>query len=522
MKKLFCTILIIGFISAGVFAQLDTSFNSVGFQTASFGMHALGSEVAVQPNNKIVVAGQCEPETFQQCVARYNEDGSLDTTFAGKGFLVNLAIGSGGPVAFQNDGKILVAGVKRFDSFPSYSDLPTLTRYALDGSLDSSFGGGNVVIAGAGMGIAYPTAMAVQPDGKIVMVGGSYPWSRLGTSDSRGWMVRYLPNGTPDTSFGTGGVMNLAMTDQTICAGVAVQPDGKMLFSVFARMANGSVPTKSMLWRLNADGTSDPAWGGGDGIVDVPAAPVLNSVKYLNVMPDGRVVAISDSRAIFRFNPDGSLDTSLDGDGVRDLTGITGVNTDLAVSASGKITITGPASGGSSRFSIYKFKADGSIETGFGNNGTFIVDPVVSGSEQSFSFSSAFDNQGRLVMGGYVSSTPMSFAVVRLVAPPVMSVSISGRVIGPNGNGVSGVTVSTQGASAVTTPFGFYTLNNVQTNRTYVFSVRSKTDLSFNKRTILVDDQISGLDFVGQQLDSRTVQIDEPAPKSVGPTIRKL
>jgi hypothetical protein len=84
------------------------------------------------------------------------------------------------------------------------------------------------------------------------------------------------------------------------------------------------------------------------------------------------------------------------------------------------------------------------------------------------------------------------------------------------------VTVSTQGISATTNPFGFYTLHNVPTSRTYVFSVRSKTDMAFNKRTILVDDQISGLDFIGEQLDSRTIQINGPAPKSAGPSIRKL
>ena len=240
MKKLFYSVLIIAFVlSAGVFAQLDTSFNSVGFQTVSFGMHAMASDVAVQPNNKIVVSGQCQPEIFQQCVARYNEDGSLDTTFAEKGFLVNLDLENGGRVALQSDGKILVGGTKRFESFPSYSDTPTLTRYNPDGTLDSSFGGGNVVIAGAGMGIAYPTGLAIQSDGKIVMVGGSYPWSRLGTTLSGGWIVRYLPNGTPDTSFGTGGIRNLTMTDQTTCTGVAIQSDGKMLLSIYTSMDRG-------------------------------------------------------------------------------------------------------------------------------------------------------------------------------------------------------------------------------------------------------------------------------------------
>src|SRR5262245_32980124 len=115
MRKLFCGILAIGFISAGVFAQLDTTFNSTGIQTVSFGIGANGSDVTTQPDNKIVMAGACQPSNYYQCVARYNEDGSLDTTFAQQGFLVNFGIDSGMRVALQSDGKIVVGGSRRIN-----------------------------------------------------------------------------------------------------------------------------------------------------------------------------------------------------------------------------------------------------------------------------------------------------------------------------------------------------------------------------------------------------------------------
>jgi hypothetical protein len=241
-------------------------------------------------------------------------------------------------------------------------------------------------------------------------------------------------------------------------------------------------------------------------------------------MPDGRVVG-TNSNSIYRFNPDGSLDTSFDGDGSRPLTGLTSTPYDLAVSASGKLTIVGKQPNGSAKISIYKLKADGSVETGFGNNGLLTISNPLDPASDIFSTSCEFDSQGRLVIGGRATASPGRFIVLRLVAPPVMSVSVSGRVTDANGNGVANATVSTQGSSAQTTPFGYYTLNNVQTNRTYIFSVRARNGAAFNKRTILVDDNLTGIDFVGIQLDSRTIQpdaIDWPAPKTQGPSIRKL
>jgi uncharacterized delta-60 repeat protein len=525
MKNLLGCLLIVGFFGGGVFAQaeLDTTFNSTGIQTASFGIHASGGDIAIQPDNKIVITGSCQPSTYQQCVARYNEDGSLDTTFAQQGFLVNFGLDGGSRVALQSDGKIVVGGTKRFDSFPAYAYLPTLARYTPDGVLDSSFGGGNIIVGGAGLGLNTVTAMAIQPDGKILLVGDSRAWVfGWGTSTSSlGWVVRYLPDGTPDTSFGNGGVMNLSGTLQSSCDSVAVQPDGKILLSVSTSTGFNPPPPQMMLWRLNSNGTFDPTWGGGDGIVDIPAATFLVPLKSLNVMPDGRVVGMTDYRAIFRFNPDGSFDTSLDGDGIRELIE-TGVNTDLTVSASGKMTLTGPIPNSGAGFGIYKFKADGAVETGFGNNGRLIVSPI-SASDHSYSLSCAFDPHGRLVAAGYVNTTtPNRFVLVRLVAPPAMPVSVSGRVTDGDGNGVANATVSTQGSSAQTSPFGYYTLSNVETNRTYIFSVRARNSIGFTKRTILVDDNLTGIDFVGEQLTHRTIQTEEPAPRSLGPSIRKL
>jgi uncharacterized delta-60 repeat protein len=505
MKNLFYSALIIAFVlSAGVFAQadLDTTFNATGIQTVSFGINASGVDVAIQPDNKIVAVGSCQPTKSQQCVARYNEDGSLDTTFAQQGFLVNFGIDGGSRVALQSDGKIVVAGSLRVDSaFPIYSIRAALARYTADGVLDSSFSGGNVTFS-AGMGLASPDAMVIQPDGKIVVVGESTPWTSgpFGTPMNQGWVARYLPNGTPDTSFGNNGVMNIDSPDpvapQSGVTSVAVQPDGKLLLGIRRKLSGNSVLYTLQRW--NVDGSLDPTWGGGDGIVDIPTADGFSySVANLQVMPDGRIAG-TIYRNIVRFNSDGSFDTTFDNDGIKELGAIAGDPYDLAVSASGKITMAGlaPSSMNYWKFAVYKFRSDGSTETGFGNNGLLVLDPIGSGGHTNSS-ACAFDTQGRVVVGGNATSTPNRFVLARVVAPPTTLVDVSGRLTRADGSPVPNALITTQGGlSAATSPFGYYTLHNVPTNRTYTFSIRARDGSVFDKRTLLPDDNISNFDFV--------------------------
>src|SRR5262245_49546489 len=149
MKNLLWCLLALGFVlNSSVSAQpeLDTTFNFTGIQTTSFGFAASGSDIVIQPDNKIVMVSSCTPSgsTSQQCVARYNEDGSPDLSFGVQGLVVNSGVGSGRMVALQSDGKIVVGGGKRIDySFPIYGVSITLSRYTAEGVLDSSFGGGS-------------------------------------------------------------------------------------------------------------------------------------------------------------------------------------------------------------------------------------------------------------------------------------------------------------------------------------------------------------------------------------------
>ena len=536
MKKLFCVILITGFLCAGVFAQpeLDATFGSGGKSIVVSNFLAFADDIAIQPDNKIILAAPCRTMDIALVpffLARMNENGTMDSTFKGGvpntslgGVFTSFApMGSGTVrgIAVQSDGKVLAAG-----SAPgagSGQDV-ALVRYNPDGSLDSSFGTGGIVFTLISGVDDRAEKMAFQPDGKIVVVG---------YSGSDQFIARYQPDGALDSSFGTGGI---AKTSFAKGASIALQPDGKII-------TGGISAVGYLLTRSNSDGSPDTSWDG-DGVLGVPASGNLGlGFRSIGLQLDGRVVALGEGNIIYRFNTDGSLDTSFDGDGSRPaLNGSNKTPYSLLVSAGGKITAVGtgippacsfgfPCPTPDLLFFTARYRPDGSLDTGFSDDGYLDIN-VGAAASSPFNGARAIavDSVGRVVVGGVSSSccnrtyweTPR-FSAMRLAAPQPRPVSVSGRVTDANGNGVSGVTVSTQGGlSARTTPFGYYTLNNVETNRTYIFSVRSKTDMAFGKRTILVDDQISNLDFVGEQLDSRMIQINGPAPKSLGPSIRKL
>src|SRR5262249_49582815 len=137
-------------------------------------------------------------------LARYNANGTLDTTFGTKGKVTTDFAGNGdwaGGVAIQADGKIVAAGSAGDSSGPGTIGL---ARYNTNGSLDASFGNGGKVMISIRPGVSTDDAahaIAIQSDGKIVVAGFTFD-----PSFGRIFAVaRYNANGSLDTSFGTGG-----------------------------------------------------------------------------------------------------------------------------------------------------------------------------------------------------------------------------------------------------------------------------------------------------------------------------
>ena len=154
--------------------SLDTGFGTGGKVVTSFmSQDDIVRSVALQSDGKIVVAGETKNGTYDEFgLARYNSDGTLDTSFDGDGKVITNSNNNGDhaySVAIQSDGKILLAGA----SDNTGNDDFALYRYNTDGSLDASFGTGGKVVTAVGGGDDIGTSVAIQSDGKIVVVGHS-------------------------------------------------------------------------------------------------------------------------------------------------------------------------------------------------------------------------------------------------------------------------------------------------------------------------------------------------------------
>ena len=218
--------------------NLDQSFGTAGKVITHFpGVFNTGSTatcVALQSDGKLVVGGTYKNERtpHQFALARYNSNGSLDSTFGSSG-KVMTTVGTGDAfsfaIALQSTGRIVLAGY----SYTQGHDF-SLAGYNPDGTLDSTFGNGGFMatdFSGSTDDIAY--AMTMQRDGKLVVAGrtGSYPNFDFA-------LARYSSDGQPDETFGAGGkvITNLSTTDDAYA--VALQRDGRIVLAGIA--FNGS------------------------------------------------------------------------------------------------------------------------------------------------------------------------------------------------------------------------------------------------------------------------------------------
>ena len=273
----------------------DTSFGNGGKVLTNFpGLAAVASSVAVQPDGKIVVAGGAFPLfTFlgDIVVARYSADGTLDTSFGGTGAVLTSFPGQGSyafALALQPDGRIVVAGT-HFINFSSEASSNTdfaLVRYNTDGSLDTSFGlGGGVTTDFNGFNDD-AYALVLQPDGKLVAVGSALSQ----TTDYDFAAARYLPDGTLDSSFGVGGKVRTDFVPGAFdrAHGAALQPDGKLVAAGFT-IFNGGLSQPFAVARYTAAGVLDTTFSA-DGKQSIDFGSFSQAVQELLVQPDGKIV----------------------------------------------------------------------------------------------------------------------------------------------------------------------------------------------------------------------------------------
>jgi uncharacterized delta-60 repeat protein len=256
---------------------LDGSFGDDGMVVTDVSSNDDANDVAIQPDRKIVAAGTeitggGNDANFE--VARYLTNGDLDLKFDGDGIRV---IDLGGydhleGLALQPDGKMILAGVT------SGPDI-LVARIRPRGALDPTFGGGDGYVTLDLGGSEFANDVAVQPDGKIVVVGSS----------GRGLtVIRFLSDGTFDGDFGSSGIVIVPISGEYPKArAVDVQPDGKIV-------TVGDVSeTELLLVRFLDDGTRDTTFGT-NGIVRTDLGDIYEIANAMAIQPDGAIVVAGD------------------------------------------------------------------------------------------------------------------------------------------------------------------------------------------------------------------------------------
>jgi len=226
--------------------SLDTSFDDDGIVITDIGPGTNDDDycrgMAIQPDGKIIIGGRSflTPSTYGLVVARYNTDGSLDTTFDGDGkaqFEMPAIIEMYG-FALQSDGRILIAG----RSFLNGIFTGLIARFNTNGSLDTSFGtNGSTTASVSGI-----FSVALQPDGKIIASGTQGP-------DPAFAIARLNPNGSLDTSFGTNGVTTYHPTVNDQNWFVKQRFDGQIFIGGHSQVVQGDA--RGILLRYGQDGT---------------------------------------------------------------------------------------------------------------------------------------------------------------------------------------------------------------------------------------------------------------------------
>jgi len=294
---------------------LDTSFGRSGRALTTltpppapkkFEIATIGG-LALQADGAIVAAGSETDIVNRQRVAvvRYRPTGVVDRTFGKRGTVVtNLGShdsGSASAVAVQRDGKIVVVASTTVQVGGLTESRFTVARLSRQGMLDEGFGVGGKALAPALGYWDQPTAVAIQPDGKIV-VAGSVAVAKHGVQLG---LARFLPNGLVDTGFGTNGTVTTNFAVLGRSAALALAPDGKI---VVACGLNG--PRDFGVGRYDIDGTLDATFGDGGKVrTRLPFGARATAVV---VQPDGKIVAGGSSGgdfALARYAADGSLDT---------------------------------------------------------------------------------------------------------------------------------------------------------------------------------------------------------------------
>jgi uncharacterized delta-60 repeat protein len=381
--------------------DLDPTFSGDGRQTTDFspGSRDTANGVAIQSDGKIVVVGYTPVDHGDTshlntnddfALARYNPNGTLDTTFSGDG---KQTTDFGGEdqaygVAIQPNAKIVVVGVDFNNSTGNGGDF-VLARYNPNGSLDTSFSGdGEQAIGSDGDAAA---AVAIQPNGKIVAVG---PCCGVRDVGERFLIARFNANGSLDPTFAGDGTQMTSFRNSSVADAVAIQANGKIVVAGETTNDAFNGTRDYALARYNPNGTLDTSFSG-DG---KQVTSIEGQAYGVGIQSSGKIVVVGSggTSAIARYNPNGSRDTKFAGDGSAAFGDSANA---VVIQANDKIVVVG---GGT----LARYNANGSRDTSFSGDGSAGFDGRAS--------AVSLQANGRIVVAGYsFDGSDYDFALAR-------------------------------------------------------------------------------------------------------------
>lgn len=347
--------------------SVDVAYGTNGKATATNGQeYDVARGMALQKDGKTIVVGYTLADFM---LTRFTTRGTPDTTFGSNGVVVtdidNNSVEQANAVIVQADGKILVTGNTLDNTKRNFA----LLRYLSNGTLDNSFSTDGKVITVLSTGQDEPMAIALQPDGKILLAG---------TSEGRFAVVRYKQNGMPDSSFSSDGIQTTFIDNgQAVARSVHVLKSGKILLVGYI---DYNAQADCVMTQYLANGNLDSTFGtNGKVIADVGG---IDRMYCAAVQADERIVVagvVQTSTFLFglaRFTKTGTLDTSFSTDGK--LTVSFGNNhsskaTAIALQPDGKILVTGSDYFSGYDIALLRLDSKGVPDAGFGSGGKVLT-----------------------------------------------------------------------------------------------------------------------------------------------------
>jgi uncharacterized delta-60 repeat protein len=354
---------------------LDKSFGRQGVIQDNRGGTEIAAGAVLQPDGKIVTLASSEvrnPFASRYVLVRYNRDGTPDRKFGQNGRAILKLEKSGEPVGISllPNGDFLVGGsitVNKPDGDFNYAF--TLVRFKSNGKLDASYGTNGRVAFEPTVTRTQPTAMHLQPDGKAVMAGINLPDLPGDFSTKLMVVVRFLPNGRLDSRFGNGGTVQRNFTEPAVVPlEIRSLKNGQLLIA-------GAVITPKYeqlgVVRLMPNGLADPSFGEqGLGLVPMgDELPVPIRAQAFDLQADGKMILVGDMEleknrkvGLIRFLSSGKLDSSFAANGVRtsSLESQYPSVQAVAVQSNGKIVLAGFTYRGEEKvFALVRYLPDG-------------------------------------------------------------------------------------------------------------------------------------------------------------------